>query len=41
MLNAISNIKPSQMMDHSLWDFKNFLRQTEKSTCDTASQVEI
>lgn len=23
ILNAISNIKPSQMMDHGLWDFKN------------------
>ena len=25
ILNAISNIKPSQMMDHSLWDFKNLM----------------
>ncbi len=41
MLNAISNIKPSQMMDHSLWDFKNFLRQTQQSTCDTVPQLEI
>ena len=24
ILRAISNVKPSQMMDHELWDFKSF-----------------
>lgn len=28
ILNAISNIKPSQMMDHSLWNFKDLVLAT-------------
>lgn len=27
MLRALSNIRPSQMMDHELWDFKNLEQQ--------------
>lgn len=28
MLNALGNIKPSQLMDHNLWDFKNLESDT-------------
>lgn len=29
MLNAIGNVKPSQLMDHDLWDFKGLITEPE------------
>lgn len=34
MLSAISQIKPSQLMDHTLWDFKNLENQQIKNSSD-------
>lgn len=40
MLHALGSIKPSQLMDHRLWDFKNIENNRETESCSSESAVE-